>query len=374
MLVANTKTDTFVQKYKMKIFNQLFISSTLFVLVGCNSKNETSETNKPETKITQKAITFADFKKIKGVDNIQDVPFQLFTKLDSVQFFVSPDKNAAHLKKANNKLDNYYGFEEFDDFYSIHFSIDNNISNSIKAFVLKSEFKAAFELTLKGVNLYEIRSSTFKESDDFKNKSFNKYGTIDEVSEQEFKTASKKRIDEALVKNPHITLKDNNWIYTENGKQEIITQHKDISAETGPLANEYIGRSSALNMEVFKENSNEVTDPYYSFFNVKDAVMFDLATSGYPQILPVKNWISFVSSNNDVGSNFVISKYFPQTKKQDNLLYVNFTNFKIADEKKAFWVENDTFYVEVYPLNSASAKGKKQKVAYIKIQLKPNLL
>ena len=358
----------------MKIFNQLFISSTLVVLVGCNSKNETSETNKPETQIIQKAITFADFKKIKGVDNIQDVPFQLFTKLDSVQFFVSPDKNTTHLKKANNKLDNYYGFEEFDDFYSIHFSIDNNISNSIEAFVLKSEFKAAFELTLKGVNLYEIRSSTFKESDDFKNKSFNKYGTIDEVSEQEFKTASKKRIDEALVKNPHITLKDNNWIYTENGKQEIITQHKDISTETGPLANEYIGRSSALNMEVFKENSNEVTDPYYSFFNVKDAVMFDLATSGYPQILAVKNWVSFVSSNNDVGSNFVISKYFPQTKKQGNLLYVNFTNFKIADEKKAFWAENDTFYAEVFPLNSASAKGKKQKAAFIKIQLKPNLL
>lgn len=357
----------------MRVFNQLFISSVFIVLVGCNSKSTTSETNKPETQITQKAITFADFKKIKGVDNIQDVPFQLFTKLDSVQFFVSPDKNAAHLKKANNKLDNYYGFEEFDDFYSIHFSIDNNISNSIEAFVLKSEFKAAFELTLKGVNLYEIRSSTFKESDDFKNKSFNKYGTIDEVSEQEFKTASKKRIDEVLVKNPHITLKDNNWIYTENGKQEIITQHKDISTETGPLANEYIGRSSAFNMEVFKENSNEVTDPYYSFFNVKDAVMFDLATSGYPQILPAKNWVSFVSSNNDVGSNFVISKYFPQTKKQDNLLYVNFTNFKIADDKKAFWAENDTFYAEVYPLNSASAKGKKAKTAFIKIQLKSNL-
>ncbi|MDV2466981.1 resolvase [Elizabethkingia anophelis] len=357
----------------MRIFNQLFITSAFIVFVGCNSKNKTSETNKMKTEVTQKAVTFADFKKIKGVDNVQDVPFQLFTKLDSVQFYVSPDKNAAHLKKANNKLDNYYGFEEFDDFYSIHFSIDNNISNSIEAFVLKSEFKAAFELTLKGVNLYEIRSSTFKASDDFKDKSFNKYGTIDEVSEQEFKTASKKRIDEALVKNPHITLKDNNWIYTENGKQEIITQHKDISTETGPLANEYIGRSSALNMEVFKENFNEVTDPYYSFFNVKNAVMFDLATSGYPQILPSKNWVSFVSSNNDVGSNFVISKYFPQTKKQDNLLYVNFTNFKIGDEKKAFWAENDTFYAEVYPLNSTSAKGKKQKAAYIKIRLKSNL-
>jgi hypothetical protein len=35
---------------------------------------------------------------------------------------------------------------------------------------------------------------------------------------------------------------------------------------------------------------------------------------------------------------------------------VNFTNFKIADEKA--FLENDTFYAEVYPLNSASAKGK----------------
>ncbi|WP_260141714.1 resolvase [Elizabethkingia anophelis] len=326
-----------------------------------------------KTEVTQKAVTFADFKKIKGVDNVQDVPFQLFTKLDSVQFYVSPDKNAAHLKKANNKLDNYYGFEEFDDFYSIHFSIDNNISNSIEAFVLKSEFKAAFELTLKGVNLYEIRSSTFKASDDFKDKSFNKYGTIDEVSEQEFKTASKKRIDEVLVKNPHITLKDDNWVFSENGKQEVITQHESVSTETGPLANEYIGRSPHLDLEVFKENSDEVIDSYYSFYNIKNVVMFELATEGYPQILPSKNWVSFVSSNSDVGSNFLISKYIAYTKKQENLLYVNFTNFKIGDEKKAFWADNDTFYAEVYPLNSASAKGKKQKAAYIKIQLKPNL-
>ncbi|WP_337085600.1 resolvase [Elizabethkingia anophelis] len=326
-----------------------------------------------KTEVTQKAVTFADFKKIKGVDNVQDVPFQLFTKLDSVQFYVSPDKNAAHLKKANNKLDNYYGFEEVNDFYSIHFSIDNNISNSIEAFVLKSEFKAAFELTLKGVNLYEIRSSTFKASDDFKDKSFNKYGTIDEVSEQEFKTASKKRIDEVLVKNPHITLKDDNWVFSENGKQEVITQHESVSTETGPLANEYIGRSPHLDLEVFKENSDEVIDSYYSFYNIKNAVMFELATEGYPQILPSKNWVSFVSSNSDVGSNFLISKYIAYTKKQENLLYVNFTNFKIGDEKKAFWADNDTFYAEVYPLNSASAKGKKHKAAYIKIQLKSNL-
>lgn len=356
----------------MKVINQIFISS-MMVLAGCNQQNKTSESNKPETEVKQKTITLSDFKKIKGVDNVQEVPFQLFTKLDSIQFFVTPSKDAAHLKMVYNKLDNYYGFEEFEDFYSIHYSINNNISNSIEAFVLKSEFTPAYELTLKGVDLYEIRSSTFKQSDDFKNKSFKKFGTITEISEQEFKTSSKNRINETLVKNPNIQLQADNWVYKENGREEVITQHESISTETGPLANEYIGRSPYLNLEVFKENSDEVVDSYYSFFNIKNAVMFELSTEGYPQILPSKGWVTFVSSNNDVGSNFVISKYFPQTKKQDNLLYVNFTNFKIADDKKAFWTDHDTFYAEVYPLNSASANGKKQKTAYIKIQLKADL-
>lgn len=345
----------------------------MVVFVGCSQQNKMSETNKAETEIKQKRITFADFKKIKGVDNLQEVPFQLFTKLDSVQFFVTPSKDAAHLKVPYHKLDNYYGFEEFEDFYSIHYSINNNISNSIEAFVLKSEFTAAFELTLIGVDLYEIRSSTFKKSDDFKNKSFKKFGTITEISEQEFKANSKNQIGEALIKNLNIQLQADNWVYKENGREDVITKHESVSTETGPLANEYVGRSPYLNLEVFKENSDEVADSYYSFYSLKNAVMFELSTEGYPQILPSKGWVTFVSSNHDVGSNFVISKYFPQTKKQDNLLYVNFTNFKIADDKKAFWTDHNTFYAEVYPLNSASANGKKQKTAYIKIQLKADL-
>ena len=88
----------------------------MVVFVGCNQQNKTAET-KAGTEVTQKMITFADFKKIKGVDNVQDVPFQLPTKLDSIQFFVTPDKDAAHLKIAYNKLDNYYTKIESDDNY-----------------------------------------------------------------------------------------------------------------------------------------------------------------------------------------------------------------------------------------------------------------
>lgn len=345
----------------------------MIVFVGCNSKNRSSETNKAETEVTQKVITFADFKKIKGVDNVQDVPFQLSTKLDSVQFFVSPNKEAAHLKIAYNKLDNYYGFEEFDDFYSIHYSINNNISNSIEAFVLKSEFTAAFDLTLQGVDLYQIRSSLFQKVNDTKNKSFRKYGTITEVSEQEFTTASKNKINEALVKNSQIKLKDDNWIYADNAKEIMITQHENVSTKDGTLSNEYIGQSPYLHLEVFKENSAETIDTYYSFYHVKSTADFALFTAGYPQILPGKNWISSVSSNSDVGSNFEINKYMEQSHNQENLLYINFTNFKIADETKAFWANNETFYAEVYPVNSIPSKGKKQKTAFIKIQLKANL-
>jgi len=64
----------------------------MVVLAGCNEKSKTSERSKPETEVKQKTITLSDFKKIKGVDNVQEVPFQLFTKLDSIQFFVTPSK------------------------------------------------------------------------------------------------------------------------------------------------------------------------------------------------------------------------------------------------------------------------------------------
>lgn len=356
----------------MKPIYQIFISSTV-MLMGCNPQNKSSEHQKPETEITQKTITFADFKKIKGVDNVQEVPFQLFTKLDSVQFFVRPNKEAAHLKIAYNKLDNYYGFEELGDFYSIHYSINNNISNSIEAFVLKSEFTASFDLTLKGINLYEIRSSTLKESQDFKNKSFSKYGTITEVSEQEFKMASANRINEVLVKNPQIKLKDDNWIYTENGKETMITQHETVSTEEGILSNEYIGQSPSLHFEIFKEYSDETAVSYYTFYNVKSLTNFEISTDGYPQILPGKNRISYIGSNNDVGSDFAVNQYTAQSHNLETLLYINFTNFKIGDETKAFWKDDKTFYTEVYPTNSAAAKGKKQKAAFIKIQLRDNL-
>lgn len=356
----------------MKPIYQFLISSTV-VLTGCNPKNKTTEANKAGTEINQKIITFADFKKIKGVDNVQEVPFQLFTRLDSVQFFVSPNKDAARLKVAYNKLDNYYGFEEFDDFYSIHYSINNNISNSIEAFVLKSEFTASFDLTLKDVDLYQIRSSTLKESQDLKNKSFSKYGTIAEVSEQEFKAASANRINEVLVKNPKIKLKDDNWIYIENGKETMITQHENVSTEEGTLSNEYIGQSPSLHLEIFKENSAEVADSYYTFYNVKSLTDFEISTDSYPQILPGKNRISYICSNNDTGSDFAISQYTAQSHSLETLLYINFTNFKVGDETKAFWKDDKTFYAEVYPTNSAAAKGKKQKAAFIKIQLKDNL-
>ncbi|MGN7707823.1 MULTISPECIES: hypothetical protein [unclassified Chryseobacterium] len=58
----------------MKALNQFFISS-MIVFVGCNQQNKTTETNKVETEVKQKTITLANFKKIKGVDNVQDVPF-----------------------------------------------------------------------------------------------------------------------------------------------------------------------------------------------------------------------------------------------------------------------------------------------------------
>lgn len=354
----------------MKITYPFFITAAAALLIGCQLQTKNTQEVAQSTK---KPATFTDFKKVKGVDNVQEVPFELTTQLDSIRFFTTPNMDATQLKIAYNKFDNYYGFEEFDDFYSIHYSISNNVSNSIQAFVLKSEFTAAYDLTLKGVDLYQIRSSMYKAISDIKSKSFEKYGTITEVSESEFKAASKNRSNELLVKNPLIQLKDGNWVFTETTKEIVVTQHENASTEDGYLTNEYIGQSPYLHLEVFKEQSVEVNDTYYSFYQVKNEAEFKLFTAGYPQILPALKWISYISSNDDVGSNFEVGSFSEKTYNQESLLYVNFTNFKIVNETTAFWADNNRFYAEVFPVNSKASKGKKQKSAFIKIQLKTNL-
>ncbi|WP_326983243.1 resolvase [Chryseobacterium sp. MYb264] len=357
----------------MKITYPFLISSLLVSTLACNPQDKKKESNKAKAAHHDSVITFADFKKIKGVDNIQEVPFQLFTKLDSVRFYVAPNKDSAYLKVPYQKLDNYYGFEEFDDFYSIHFSINNTISNSIEAFVLKSEFTASFDLTLKGINLNEIRSSTYREQTDFNNKSFTQYGSVEEVTAAEYHEALKSKADEVLIKNPHIILKGNNWISDKDGREIKIQQYENLPTEDGLLSYQYIGYSPFLGLEVFREDNQDANNAFYTFYNPKEGFSMDLFTSGYPHTIPSINRISSISNNNDTGSDFMMAQYFPETKKQINQLYVNFTGFKFSDEKKGFWMNHDTFYAEVYPTTSTPAKNKKQKASYIKIQLKISL-
>lgn len=353
--------------------NRILMAVSLAIFISCHPDGKKAEIAQTDKQIKKKLATFADFKKIKGVDNVQDVPFQLFTKLDSVRFFVAPNKDAAFIKIPYGKLDNYYGFEEFEDFYSIHYSIENNISNSIEAFVLKSEFTASFDLTLKAVNLYEIRSSTYMDKSDFKDKSFAKYGTVQEVTSDEYNVALQSKVDEVFTKNPDVKLKGNNWISSENGQEQKIQQYENLETEDGLLSYRYIGHSNFLGLEIFREESIDTNNSYYVFYNPKEGFSMDLFTSGYPHIVPSINRVSSVSNNNDVGSDFLVAQYLPESKKQINQLYVNFTGFKFGDERKAFWINHDTLYAEVYPTNSAPANSKKQKAAYIKIQLKSNI-
>lgn len=345
----------------------------LVVFASCQPDGKKTESAITEKQITKKVASFADFKKIKGVDNVQEVPFQLFTKLDSVRFFLAPNKDSAFMKVPYRKLDNYYGFEELDDFYSIHYSIENNISNSIEAFVLKSEFTASFDLTLKGVNLYEIRSSTYMDKSDFKDKSFARFGTVEEITMDEYNAALQSKVEEVFTKNPEVKLKGNNWISDRNGQEQKIQQYENLETEDGLLSYRYIGHSNFLGLEIFREESIDANNSYYVFYNPKEGFSMDLLTSGYPHIVPSINRVSSVSNNNDVGSDFLVAQYLPESKKQINQLYVNFTGFKFGDERKAFWINHDTLYAEVYPTNSAPTKGKKQRPSFIKIQLKSNI-
>lgn len=321
-----------------------------------------------------KKLTFEDFKSIKGVASVQDVPFFVYSKLDSLHFFAQPDKHAASMKVKNEVLNNYYGFKELEDFYLLHFSVENNLSQSKAVYVLKSEFTAAYKLTLAGVNLQEIRSSTLHGVDDFEIKSFTKFGHIEEISAEAFAMASKHKITYNFQKNPALKFDGKAWSKDSPKSSGFRILQKEDIYEEGVVTRQYSGSFPPLNAEIFLEKLAHDQYVNYSFYDMEQRDIVFYAT-GFPHVHSAKQWISYIQNNSDVGSDFCIKEYTGKSLQERPLLYVNFTNFKIKDSGvKAFWTDDYTFYVEVFHINARPSLEGKQQTAYLKISLKKELL
>lgn len=345
----------------------LLLLGVTLCLIACKKEETKTELIQNDSVSFSNKITFKDFKKIKGVANVNDVPFTLHTDLDSVHFFVSPDLNAANLKVLNDKFDNHYGFEEKDDFYSIHYSIGGVLDNSIEVFVLKTEFVKASDLMFKGENLNEIRSSDYQSKNDIENKSFAKFGNVTEITEAEYKKAQHLKTTESFVKNADMKLDGAFWTNPKTGFKKA----KIVESEEGEITYDYIGFSKSFGSELFLEDY--MSDQFYIFYNSETAEPMKRVSSFFPHILSTSPFILELVNNFDVGSDLIVKQFDKEAKTIHDILYVNFTNFKIANSKEVFWTDKNTIYAEVFPINSKEEQGRQHK-SYVKIVLSDNVL
>ncbi|MDR2236683.1 MAG: hypothetical protein LBE92_11205 [Chryseobacterium sp.] len=335
------------------------------VMVSCKKDAVATPEGTPKDSVQQpvsvQKAEIADFKEAQQVDNINDVPFVLYSKTDSVSFYTEPKADARVLKIKNDKLNHYYGFKDLKDFFEIHYTIAYQPNRTITVYVSKKEFTKDSQLSLQGTDLNEIRSSTVKGVDDFKTKNSVHYATVSIIDEAAYGQVQGKSLNEKITPNPNVHFDGNAWSlnFLKISKKEV-----DEEAE---YSNQYIGYSPVTQREFFVGENSYNSDRYYTAYRSSKQ---DEGTTflGYPAVNTMLKVVASIAPNQDVGSDFTLSRYNPQTDRFENLLYINFTNFKAADSQSLIWVTSKILYFKAHHLNT-NTTDPDHKTEYLKIEL-----
>lgn len=303
----------------------------------------------------------SDFKETQQVENISDVPFIVYTKTDSVSFYTEPKADAKVLKIKNDKLNHYYGFKDLNDFFEIHYTIAYQPNKTITAYVSKKEFTKDSQLSVEGSDLNQIRSSTVKGTDDFNTKTSKTYAVVSMIDGAAYVQAKSKSLNEKISANPEVHFNGKTWSlnFLKISKKEV-----DEEAE---YSNRYIGFSPVTQREFFLGTNSYNNDRYYTAYRSSkqdDGTVF----LGYPAISTTQKLIACMSSNNDVGSDFTLTRYNPETDGFENLLYINFTNFKVNDPQSLIWITSNILYVKANHVNT-NISDPDHTTEYLKIEL-----
>lgn len=339
--------------------------SLISLIVSCKKESASSSAETKKDSIQQKIpnpkAEINDFKEAQQVDNINEVPFEVYSKMDSVSLYTEPKADAKVLKIKNDKLNNYYGFKDLNDFFEIHYTIAYQPNRTITAYVSKKEFTKDSQLSVQGIDLNEIRSSTVKDLDDFKTRTSKNYAVVTIIDEAAYIQAQSKSLNERISPNPEVHFDGKTWSlnFLKIDKKEV-----DEEAE---YINRYIGFSPVLQREFFMSENSYNTDKYYTAYRSSrqdEGITF----LGYPAINTTLKLIACMKSNNDVGSDFTLARYNPKTDSFENLLYINFTNFKAIDSRSLVWVTSNTLYFKATHLNT-NTSDPAHKTEYLKIEL-----
>jgi len=346
-------------------------SVIIWTLTACNQTNNRQKTTSlPVDSITTAEVRLADisdFDSTAQVDNVNDVAFFVYTKLDSVSLYTQPQATTKMIKIRNDKFNNYYGFEDLGDFFKLHYQIVNSPPKTIVAYVSKQEFTKDSQLSLQGIDLNVIRSSTQNGVDDHSNKSFSKMGNISFIDETTYLKAKKQTSTEALIPNPEMKFNGSAWTLASDQVKDLkVMKHLVGSEEDSQY--QYIGRSWAINREIFLEQDNMTGMDHYIGYDPHTPDKTPDYFNNLPIILPSHQIVATLSTNTDLMTDFVLTGYNPQTNTLTTLLYANFVNFKVPDTSSLFWVDSQTLYFKATHSNTRTSDSN-YKSEYLKLKL-----
>lgn len=309
----------------------------------------------------------SDFDSTAPVDNVNEVNFFVYTKLDSVTLYTQPQAQAKSLRIVNDRFNNYYGFEDLGDFFKLHYQIKNNPPTTIVAYVSKQEFTKDSQLSLQGIDLNVIRSSAQNGVDDHTTKSFSKLGTISLIDEATYLQAKKQTNTEPLIPNPEMKFDGSAWSLSSSGAKDFQVVKYLVGAEENTEYT-YRGRSSTINREIFLEQDHMSGMDHYVGYDPDAPDETPTYFSSPPIILPTHGLVATIRTNTDQMTDFVLTGYDHQANTLTILLYANFTNFKVPDTSSLFWVDSRTLYFKATHSNTRISDPT-YKSEYLKLQL-----
>jgi len=272
------------------------IALLAFVLLSSCTKKETETVDRTTDSLQVKTkikANIADFKTTQDVDDASLVPFNLYSKKDSVLLFTEPREDAPALKIVNDKFNHYYGFKDIDGFFEMHYQLENNPRRTVLAYVLKSEFTKDSQLSLQGVNLNEMRGSTKNSTDNFTDKNFSIYGTVSLIDQETYQKAKAK--NEKPHVNPAVQFDGKAWTLQN---MKIL---KDETLEEEQIYNEYIGNLPTTELELFLQGDSYSNLKHFMAYHPSKKEEDGIYFLGMPAYLASEHLIAAVGNNSDVG-------------------------------------------------------------------------
>lgn len=339
-----------------------FCIGIMLMITACNNKQTE---NKTEIIQTKQQLTYDLFETARIVNNINQVPFIVYPKAETINLYQQPTENGGFIKQSITKLETLFGESEVSNFYKVIYQVDKNPQNSKYAYVLKSDVDKDNELLLTDADELDLlRYININGSSNNEIKSINKIGSINLIDKSVYNIVFKNN-QYSLLSNSNKPELHNN-LYSFRLRSGELQEIPNQSNEEGFYELNYLGYSKDFDRQFFQATLDKapLTINSYSTINKELPEIFFQA---FPVYLKSKQLVASIA-NDEAGVLLVIQQYNPEDYTFTEQYALNLVNFNVSNSKSLIWDKDANLYLEVHHPNTNTSTNNYKK-QYVKISL-----